>query len=65
MMKKITLSASQSERRAFIETALSVAEDFSDGAFWGYMQEMGIEAEEIPSWDEDQKRNVWPDEAAP
>ena len=35
------------ERFAYIETALDVAEDFSEGAFWGYMAEMGIEALEV------------------
>lgn len=35
------------ERFAYIETALGVAEDFSDGAFWGYMAECGIETLEV------------------
>ena len=35
------------ERKIFVKTQIQIAEDFSDGAFWGFMQEHGIEADEV------------------
>lgn len=47
------------ERRAYIITQMDIAADFSDGAFWGFMQESGIEADEIvevSKWLAEQKK---------
>ncbi len=35
------------ERRAKIEVAMDVADDFSDGAFMAYMEEQGIDVSEL------------------
>ena len=35
------------ERRAFVETIMDIASDFSDGAFWGFMQENDIDLDEV------------------
>jgi len=38
------------ERRGFIRSAMSYAEDFSDGAFMAYMDEMGIDVSELEAF---------------
>ena len=40
------------ERFTYIDTMMSIAEDFSDGAFFGFMQEKGISTEEVCAWQE-------------
>lgn len=35
------------ERRGFIEAALSFSSDFSDGAFFAFMEERGIDITEL------------------
>jgi len=35
------------DRRAYVETMMDIASDFSDGAFWGFMQEKGIDIDEL------------------
>lgn len=35
------------KRRAYVEAAMSHAADWSDGAFFGYMQERGIDVTEL------------------
>jgi len=35
------------KRRAYVETMMEVAEDFSDGAFLGFMEECGIDLDEL------------------
>ena len=43
-----TMSDAQlSAREIFVETQMQIAEDFSDGAFWGFMEEHGIEVDEV------------------
>ena len=38
------------ERWGFIDAMMSVSEDFSDGAFHGFMAEKGIDVAEIAAW---------------
>lgn len=45
--EKTGVTVSEDERRAYVETMMAVANDFPDGAFWGFMQEKGISTEEI------------------
>ena len=40
------------ERFGYIDTMMSIAEDFSDGAFMGFMEEKGISTEELCAWQE-------------
>lgn len=35
------------EREIYVRTRMEIAEDFPDGAFWGYMEENGIDASEV------------------
>lgn len=34
-------------REAYVRLRMDIAEDFPDGAFWGFMAENGIEADEV------------------
>jgi hypothetical protein len=35
------------ERRSYIESAMDFSSDFSDGAFFAYMEEKGIDVSEL------------------
>ena len=34
-------------RESFVKLRMEIAEDFSDGAFWGFMQENDIDVDEV------------------
>lgn len=38
-------------KRAKIEVALGIAEDFSDGTFWAFMAEQGIDADDLAAYE--------------
>lgn len=40
-------AAPLTKREAFVKVQMDIAEDFPDGAFWGFMQEHGIEPDEV------------------
>jgi hypothetical protein len=48
------------ERRAYVETMMEVAEDFPDGAFMGFMEECGIDVEELVEVSEARRREGGP-----
>lgn len=39
--------ATWTERETFVRTMMDIASDFSDGAFWGFMEEKGISTDEV------------------
>lgn len=45
--KPYALNKNDDERRAFIEAALAFADDFEDGAWFAYLDEVGISMEEL------------------
>ena len=47
MIKKEECKCLPEERRVYIENALSLAEDFPDGAWMAFLQEQGIDPNEL------------------
>ncbi len=62
-MKRIIKGETKEQRQARCVVCMEIAEDFPDGAFFGYMlEENGFDVEELPSWDEKLRKYVFPGE---